>query len=237
MKGRQVSVPSVHVQRETVATPSVADAVEALLHAERTAWAMKIHDGLTQSVTSAILELQSLRTRIAVDPTTAARDLKVIEDEIRKDLGEIRRVLFALQNGDAFTDPHAEDPTLGTFIDDVVRRWGLHARVSVEGDVHGMPREVLETAHGIVAEAVANAAKHSGCLDVTVRVRAEGSNVRIEVEDRGRGMSLTAGDSDPHFGLSMMRARAEDIGGTIDIDSTPGNGTRVVACLPVGGAR
>ena len=227
----------MHVQRETVATPSVADAVEALLHAERSAWAMKIHDGLTQSVTSAILELQSLRARIAADPATAAEDLKVIEDEIRKDLREIRGVLSALQNGDAIAGAQPEGPTVGTFIDDVVRRWGLYARVSVEGDLRSVPREVLETAHGIVAEAVANAAKHSGSPDVAVRVRAEGSNVRIEVEDRGRGISATAGDTDPHFGLSMMRARAEDIGGTIDIDSTPGNGTRVVACLPVGGAR
>jgi signal transduction histidine kinase len=161
-------------------------------------------------------------------------DLKVIEDEIRKDLREIRSVLSALQNGDAVVE---SQPTVGTFIDDVVRRWGLHARVSVEGDLHSVPREVLETAHGIVAEAVANAAKHSGSPDVAVRVRAEGSNVRIEVEDRGRGISATSRDTSPHFGLSMMRARAEDIGGTIDIDSTPGNGTRVVACLPVGGAR
>jgi len=227
----------MHVQRETVTTPSVADAVEALLHAERSAWAMKIHDGLTQSVTSAILELQSLRARIAADPATAASDLKVIEDEIRKDLREIRGVLSVLQNGDAIVESQPEGPTVRTFIDDVVRRWGLHARVSVEGDLRSVPREVLETAHGIVAEAVANAAKHSGSPDVAVRVRAEGSNVRIEVEDRGRGISATAGDTDPHFGLSMMRARAEDIGGTIDIDSTPGNGTRVVACLPVGGAR
>ena len=227
----------MHVQRETVTTPSVADAVEALLHAERSAWAMKIHDGLTQSVTSAILELQSLRARIAADPDAAASDLKVIEDEIRKDLREIRGVLSVLQNGDAIVESQPEGPTVRTFIDDVVRRWGLHARVSVEGDLRSVPREVLETAHGIVAEAVANAAKHSGSPDVAVRVRAEGSNVRIEVEDRGRGISATAGDTDPHFGLSMMRARAEDIGGTIDIDSTPGNGTRVVACLPVGGAR
>ena len=227
----------MHVQRETVTTPSVADAVEALLHAERSAWAMKIHDGLTQSVTSAILELQSLRARIAADPDAAASDLKVIEDEIRKDLREIRGVLSALQNGDAIVEERSGEPTVRTFIDDVVRRWGLHARVSVEGDLRSVPREVLETAHGIVAEAVANAAKHSGSPDVAVRVRAEGSNVRIEVEDRGRGISATAGDTDPHFGLSMMRARAEDIGGTIDIDSTPGNGTRVVACLPVGGAR
>src|SRR5947207_2552242 len=135
---------------------------------------MKIHDGLTQSVTSAILELQSLRTRIAADPATATSDLKVIEDEIRKDLADIRHVLFALQNGDAFTGPLADDPTLGTFIGDVVRRWGLHVRVSVEGDMRGVSREVLETAHGM------GYAVKEGFPDADV-LEAEGGKAALEI--------------------------------------------------------
>jgi len=165
-----------------------------------------------------------------------AEDLKSIEDEIRRDLREIRGILFSLHHEDGLLDAAIEDPTVATFVDDVVRRWGLHARVSVEGDLRGVPHEVLTTAHGIVAEAVANAAKHSGSPDIAVRVRAGGSTVRVEVEDRGRGIGDET-DGGPHFGIRMMRARAEEIGGTIEIDSTPGDGTRVVACLPVGGAR
>ncbi len=230
-----MSVPNVRVQeRETAAAPSVDEAVDALMHAERQRWAMKIHDGLTQSVTSAIMELQTLRTRIPVEPAQVTADLKMIEDEIRKDLREIRGILFALQEDQAI-DMDLEATSVAGFVDDVVRRWGLHARVSVEGDLQGLPPAVIETAHGIVAEAVANAAKHSGSPDVAVRVRAGRDAVRIEIEDRGSGISTAILDGDPHFGLAMMRARAEELGGTIDIDSTPGNGTLVVACLPVGG--
>ena len=54
------------------AHPTVRHAVEALLLEERTRWAMQIHDGLTQSVTSAVLELQTLRHRIETDPAGAA---------------------------------------------------------------------------------------------------------------------------------------------------------------------
>jgi signal transduction histidine kinase len=86
-----------------------------------------------------------------------------------------------------------------------------------------------------VAEALANAAKHSGAPEVSVRIRAGLDELRIEVEDRGNGIVATDADGDPHFGLRLMRGQAEQIGGTIQIDSKPGSGTRVVAVLPVGG--
>jgi signal transduction histidine kinase len=118
----------------------------------------------------------------------------------------------------------------------LVRRWHLPARVSVEGDLDELSEEALETANAIVAEALANAAKHSGSTEVSVRIRAERGVLRIEVEDRGRGFERLDEDQ-PHFGLRLMRARAEEIGGTILIESEPGRGTRVVAVLPVGGGR
>ena len=67
-----------------------------------------------------------------------------------------------------------------------------------------------------------------------MRCDAGATWIRIEIEDHGRGHP-GVDDGDPHFGLSMMRVRAEDIGGTMEIESTPGGGTRVVARLPVGG--
>jgi signal transduction histidine kinase len=109
--------------------------------------------------------------------------------------------------------------------------------VSVEGAVDEIADVTLETANAIVAEALANAAKHSGSPEVSVRVRADQRVLRIEVEDRGQGIDRVDDDDDPHFGLRLMRARAEEVGGTIQIESKPGTGTRVVAVLPVGGGR
>ena len=99
----------------------------------------------------------------------------------------------------------------------------------------GVGEPVLEAAHGILAEALANVAKHAGTKAVAVRVRVAGETFTIEVEDRGRGIPIVAvTDKDQHFGLQMMRARAEETGGSMDIRSTPGSGTLVVAVLPVG---
>jgi signal transduction histidine kinase len=209
--------------------PTVAHTVDSLLLQERTNWAIHIHDGLTQSVTSALLELQGLQHRIRTEPESVLATLEEIEDAIRNDLQQIRQILFELDAG----APHHEPP-LATFVSDLVARWHLPARVSIEGEVERIDDVTLETANAIVAEALANAAKHSGAPEVSVRIIAGIDDLRIEVEYRGTGTVALVGD-DMHFGLRLMRSRAERIGGTIEIDSKPGSGTRVVAVLPVGG--
>ena len=210
--------------------PTVAHTVDSLLLQERTKWAIHIHDGLTQSVTSALLELQGLQHRIRTEPETVLATLHEIEDAIRGDLKHIREILFELDEG----APHFEPP-LATFVNDLVERWHLPARVSIEGEVDRISDRTLETANAVVAEALANAAKHAGSPEVSVRIRAGVDELRIEVEDRGVGIVGAGADDDPHFGLRLMRGRAERIGGTIEIESKPGSGTRVVAVLPVGG--
>lgn len=224
----RVATSSTTLRTRRGVHPTVAHTVDTLLLQERTDWAIHIHDGLTQSVTSAILELQGLQHRIRTEPELACATLKEIEDAIRNDLKKIRQILFELDGG----TPHREPP-LATFVSDLVERWHLSARVSIEGEVERIPDVTLETANAIVAEALANAAKHSGAPEVSVRIIAGLEELRIEVEDRGSGV-VPPTDDEMHFGLRLLRGRAERIGGTIQIDSKPGSGTRVVAVLPVG---
>jgi len=79
-----------------------------MLLEERTRWAMRIHDGLTQSVTSAILELQSLRHQIEIDPKGAVEVIAHIENEIREDLRRIRELLFEMTS----ETPASSEPAL-----------------------------------------------------------------------------------------------------------------------------
>jgi len=209
-------------------SPTALAVVESLMLEERTRWAMTIHDGLTQSVTSAILEVQMLRHRIETDPAGAIGALEEIEEAIRHDLSDIRAVLFQIEDGRI-----RNDPSFAAFVHEMVERWHLPARVTIEGDIDAVPATVLEAAHGVVGEALANAAKHSGSKDVTVRVVAGSEALRIEVTDRGHGMAAVT-DDDPHFGLRLLHTRVHEIGGSIEVESTPGRGVRVTAVLPVG---
>ena len=224
-----MATSSLTLRNRKSAHPAVAHTVDSLLLQERTRWAIHIHDGLTQSVTSAILELQGLQHRIQTEPETVLTTLKEIELAIRNDLTQNRAILFEHDGGTPRREP------LASFVNELVQRWHLPARVSIEGEVDQISDRTLETANAIVAEALANAAKHSGALEVSVRIRAGLDELRIEVEDRGNGLAAVAEDGDAHFGLRLMRGQVERIGGTIEIDSKPGSGTRVVAVLPVGG--
>lgn len=212
------------------AHPAVAHTVDSLMLQERTRWAIHIHDGLTQSVTSAVLELQGLQHRIRTEPDDVLATLHEVEVAIRNDLKQIRQILFELD-----ADTPLQEPPLASFVNELVERWHLPARVSIEGEVDRISDRTLETANAIVAEALANAAKHSGTPEVSVRIRAGLDELRIEVEDRGNGLVAAADDGDRHFGLRLMRGQVAQIGGTIEIESKPGSGTRVVAVLPVGG--
>jgi len=209
--------------------PTVAFAVERRLLEERTRWAMQIHDGLTQAVTSAVLEIETLRNRILADPDGAIASLGEIEHQIREDLRRIRQLLFEMT-----TDGSRAAPVFAGFVQDLAERWRLPTSVAVDGDLDVTPTAVLDAAHAIVAEAIANAAKHSGTEDAVVRVRAGDGELHIEIEDHGRGLTAVR-DDDPHFGLRIMRTRAESLGGSLVVESTPGHGTTVHAVLPVGG--
>lgn len=213
------------------AHPTVANTVDRLLFEERTRWAMHVHDGLTQSVTSAVLELQTLRHRIEADPGEAITALAQVEASIRGDLHDIRQLLFEMQEDLA----HDAAP-LAILTQALASRWKLRVRVQTEGDLGRLDDPVYEAAHGIVAEALANVAKHADVGDARVRFHLDDESLLVEIEDRGNGVPITAvTDEDQHFGIRMMRTRAAEAGGTLDMESTPGHGTKVIAVLPVGG--
>jgi signal transduction histidine kinase len=196
---------------------------------ERTRLAYAIHDGLTQVVTASVLELEWHARRADIAPAEAVDALNAAAVELRKALEEIRSVLANLSaHGGGAAQPLEE------LIEGVLERWQLPATWSVEGDLQLVPAPVLNVASSVIRESVANAAKHAGSNEVAVQVRATRAGVEVHIEDKGRGFqpSESGLDSD-HLGLEMMRRRVAELNGTLDIESSPGKGTRVVARLPV----
>jgi signal transduction histidine kinase len=196
---------------------------------ERTRLAYAIHDGLTQVVTAAVLELEWQARRADLAPRDAVKALADATTELRGALDEIRELLSALS-------PRAGEPhrSVEELIEHVMDRWKLRAKWSVNGDLGAVPRPVLDVATTVIRECVANAAKHSESKDVAVHVRASAGGVEVRVQDGGHGFRPErAGLHAGHLGLEMMRRRVAEVNGTLDIESSPGIGTKVVARLPV----
>lgn len=198
---------------------------------ERARLAYAIHDGLTQVVTATVLDLEWHARRADLSPGQAVEAISAAAGQLREALDEIRSLLASLSTP-------AETPArpLEEVVQDVMDRWQLPAAWSVEGDLHAVPRPVLDAASSVIREGVANAAKHSASRDVAVRVRASRAAIEVRVEDRGKGFRPTGtGLHAGHLGMEMMRRRVAEVNGTLDVESSPGKGTRVVARLPVNG--
>ena len=217
---------------ETVAL--AADVIEARdddvrrrLRAERLRWAGEIHDGLTQVVTGAYLELKTLRGRIARDRDGALGSLDDVMHDLRGSIARVRAMLFDLAD-DA---DEREADAIEDYVAGVAARWQLPVRAAIDvgEDIQPALRPALNM---VIREAIANVAKHAGAATVDVRLRREHNELVLEVEDDGRGFDPSAtADSPGHFGLRLLRERVAGAGGSIAITSAPGKGTVVVARL------
>jgi len=87
----------------------------------------------------------------------------------------------------------------------------------------------------IVREALSNATRHASARRAEVSVQEEGGSLRLEVSDDGRGFDVAAERDDSHHGLVNMRRRVERLGGTLEVVSRPGAGTRIIVMLPIEG--
>jgi signal transduction histidine kinase len=86
-------------------------------------------------------------------------------------------------------------------------------------------------AYQIAREALTNAVRHSGARTIKIRVWQEDASIRLSIEDDGVGFSPNE-DKKDHFGLQLIRERAEAAQGSVLLDSAPGRGTRILASLP-----
>ena len=111
----------------------------------------------------------------------------------------------------------------------LVKDFPVPVQVTVAGD--RVPLPVAVVAYFVCAEALANVAKHAGAARAAVSVTARDGLVRVEIEDDGVG----GADPGRGSGLRGLADRIETIGGTLQVASVPGQGTRLAAEIPLGG--
>lgn len=110
---------------------------------------------------------------------------------------------------------------------------GTTARFEAElWETGGTPLTQL-LVYQIAREAITNAAVHSGARRILISLRSEDGFARLRVQDDGRGFDIRSVDESQHFGLQLMRERAELAGGLLVVESGRGSGTEVVLRLPV----
>ena len=189
--------------------------------AERRRVERNLHDGAQQRLVTVALHLHMIKRRIETDPDEVPVLLESAQKELTLALEEIRELVRGLH------------PQL-------LAERGLRPALNALAERALLPVEIVETperrlataveaaSYYVVAEALANAAKHSKASAVTVRVCCEGETVVVEVVDDGVGGADPAGS-----GLRGLSDRVAALGGLLALSSEPGRGTALRAEIPV----
>lgn len=184
-----------------------------------------LHDLVIQRLFAIGLGLQGTGRRID-DPEVASR-LDTAVDDLDATIRDIRRSIFALSTADESTDVQSE---VVRIVDRAAATLEHRPVLAFRGPVRTRitPR-IAPHLLAVLGEALSNAVRHARAGSITVTVTA-GDDVRLEVADDGVGIAAGAHES----GLRNMRQRAERLGGSCSVESSPGAGTTVTWSVPGG---
>jgi signal transduction histidine kinase len=180
-----------------------------------------LHDGAQQQLVSLSLQLRVLRGRVKAEPPLAG-----LVDELSAQLAQALAELRELARG--IHPAVLTDHGLGPAITALAERSPLPVEAEVEEGRRPAPVEAA--AYFVVAEALTNVVKYARASYAAVRIERRGDRLLVTVADDGLGGAAIGAGS----GLRGLQDRVAAVGGTLSIDSPPGEGTRLEATLPCG---
>lgn len=200
---------------------------------ERQRIAQELHDELGQTLTALGMGLSAISSNASKPEKVGA--------QARQLQGVVKDGLLGLQNlVSGLHPPQLDDfgllPTLRWYADEVRGRLGLDVTVSSRGEEADLPVDVRTVLFRVVQEGLTNIIRHAGTDKAEVLVAFDEDEVRIRVEDAGRGFNVDETmhkSGRPCWGLLGMIERAALIGGECHISSQPGAGTVVEVAAPL----
>ena len=192
---------------------------------ERRRLERNIHDGAQQHLVALAVKLRLARGILEKDPAKGAETLR----EIRSQVYDAAETLGALALG--IYPPVLEEQGLVAALGTQTRLGSVP--VAIDGDWAGrLPIEVEAAVYFVCLEALQNSSKHAHATRVAIRLYRDDGTLRFEVGDNGEGFDRDA--TATGTGLAGMRDRLSAFGGTVEIESAPGHGTRVYGSVPLG---
>jgi len=199
---------------------------------ERGRISRELHDTLGQHLTALAIGLKMLGDHPA--GTDFGEPVARLRHEVERLDNEIDRLSYELR------PPALDELGLEEALRSYANEWGSDTNVAVEVHTHGLhtgrlPPVVETTAYRVAQEALTNVRKHAGASRVGVILERRLDELRLVVEDDGRGFdpAAAAPDAGRRWGIRSMAERAALVAGRLEIESSPGGGTTVYMVLPV----
>jgi signal transduction histidine kinase len=215
-----LAVASAHTRDELAASRRrIIEAGDA----ERRRLERNLHDGAQQRLVSLSISLRVVQRKVRRAPDEAEELLDIAVQELTEALAELRELAHGIHP--AVLTERGLEAALEALTARVALPVALEVRLTER-----LPQLLEVTAYYVASEALANVVKHARADSARVRAERLGGRAVIEVADDGIG----GADADNGSGLGGLRDRVETLGGTLEIESSPGHGTLIRAQLPIG---
>ncbi len=204
---------------------------------ERRRIARELHDGVAQSIGFINMKTQQLRESVSAQSTDRAlTELSDIQGVVKETYEDIREAIDELG---AEVRNVRIIPALTTYAQNFGSSNGINVHLELPRDFPEISPEAELQLYRIAQEALTNVRRHADATDVSISLDETGPMVIMKVKDNGNGFAV-ADPSAPfpgHHGLDIIKERAAELGGSVEINTTPGQGTEVVVELPVENVR
>ena len=218
-----------HLRQSHEALRKLSAHLNSVREEERRHVARDIHDDLGAALTALQLDVNWLRQRLSGDASLSTK-LDGMLDVGSHAMQAVRRILNDLRPG--VLDHLGLWPALETLLQEFQRRSGLSCRYVCPPEVERcrLGRDAEIALYRIAQEVLTNVTRHAKATQVQLDAHADGRDLVLSIADNGLGMRVPPQPTS--FGLLGMRERTLALGGTLNIVSSPGDGTRVVLRLP-----
>lgn len=207
--------------------------VEMLVNAqeaERQRLSRQMHDGPAQALSNFILQTEIAMRLLDVDPTQARDELGDLKASAMRTFQKVRNFIFELRP--MMLDDLGLIPTIRRYSDAFNEQAGLDVSVAVSGNERRLESYLEVMVFRAIQELMGNAARHSQATMLKLNIDLMDDLIRVTVDDNGKGFDNDSVQQGQNLGLKLIRERAEMLGGSFEVDSAAGKGTRVTFSLP-----
>lgn len=205
-----------------------------LLASERDRIAREMHDGISQSLFGVALGLEVCRKQVLRDPVSVSQRLGELQELVDMSRSELRRFIYDLRP--VKLQELGLVGAIEYWTQEVSSGKKVHAQVIIEGEVRTLRPATEACLYSVTKESVSNAVRHADASRVEVHLRYTERSVELSITDNGVGFDQEGvahrREGESGLGLRSIRERVQREGGTLEIESASGHGTRIQVMVP-----
>ena len=224
------SVPSVSCGESREQLRHLSASLQAVREEEKARIARELHDELGQALTGLKMDLALLVTQLAPEQQGAIDQANAMKTLIESTVASVRRIATELRP--LMLDDLGLVSTIEWLVNDFSRRTGIAVDLTLPEAEFEVDPGLSTALFRVLQESLTNVARHAGADHVRVTLAGTGRDVRLTVDDDGKGIDAALEGVSKTYGLLGMRERASILGGELTVHSNPGAGTSIVMIVP-----